>query len=235
MKRKKILILGASSDIGKEVVKILIKNSWDIYAHYNSNKKLLSKINSNTKNFKIDFLASEKIIEKKINNILRVKFDAYINLVGFADNNSFEKFKINNFLNSLKVNSVVPFFIIKKIVKNMIKNKWGRIVQTSSIGVKFGGGKNTFNYSASKHLNEFIPKDVKEWSKSNILYNVVRIGVTDTKFHKKIKNKNLKRRASLIPINRVAKPSEIAELIYFLISEKNTYITGETISISGGE
>lgn len=235
MKKKKILILGGSSDIGKALIELLIEENWDVFVHYNSKNNISSLKNQKIKCFKINFLASEKIIENKIKNIIKVKFDACINLVGLVDNNSFEKFKISNFLNSLKINSIVPFYIIKKIVKGMIKNKWGRIIQTSSIGVKFGGGKNTFNYSASKHLNEFIPRDVKNWSKSNVLYNVIRIGVTNTKFHKKIKNKNLKKRISLIPIKRIAQPKEIAELILFLISEKNSYITGETINISGGE
>ena len=117
----------------------------------------------------------------------------------------------------------------------MLKKKWGRIVQTSSIGVKFGGGKNTFNYSLSKKLNEFIPSDYKDWAKNNVLINVLKIGVTNTKIHKKILNKNIKKRINLIPINRMAEPVEIANYIEFLLSEKNSYITGEVVTISGGE
>ena len=65
--------------------------------------------------------------------------------------------------------------------------------------------------------------------------NVLRIGVTNTKTLKNVYKKNLKKRISLIPQNRMAETSEIAELICFLLSNKNTYITGQVINISGGE
>ena len=84
-------------------------------------------------------------------------------------------------------------------------------------------------------MNEFIPRNYKEWAKNNLLINVLRIGVTNTKIHRKINKKNLKKRISLIPQNRMAETSEIAELICFLLSNKNTYITGQVINISGGE
>jgi NAD(P)-dependent dehydrogenase (short-subunit alcohol dehydrogenase family) len=80
-----------------------------------------------------------------------------------------------------------------------------------------------------------MPKMSKEWTKNNVLVNTVRVGLTDTKIHKKIKSKDLKKRINLIPIKRMAQPSEIANFIYYLGSEKNTYISGQVISISGGE
>ena len=77
----------------------------------------------------------------------------------------------------------------------MIKNGYGRILNCSSIGVKFGGGLNSYNYSLSKHTSEFIPSFFKKLAKKNILYNNLRIGFTDTKIHKKIKNiKELKKK-----------------------------------------
>ena len=235
MKKKKILILGASSDIGVQLIKKLLQNNWIVYAHYNKSKKVLNNLKNQIKLININFLNLKIQIKKQIKKIQAIHFDAYINLVGFIDNKSFENFDIDNLMKSLKVNSIVPLYILKKIVKNMIKNKKGRIIQSSSIGVKFGGGSNTFNYSLSKHVNEFIPRDYKKWAKNNVLFNVLRIGVTNTKIHKKINKKNLKKRISLIPINRMAESKEIVELINFLISDKNTYITGQTINISGGE
>jgi len=138
-------------------------------------------------------------------------------------------------LKTFKVNTVVPLYILKNVVSSMVTNKFGRILLTSSIGVKFGGGENTFNYSISKKANEFIPKDYKKWAKNNVLINSLIIGVTNTKIHKKISKKNIKKRSNLIPINRLAEPKEISEFISFLLSENNTYITGQVLSISGGE
>lgn len=137
-------------------------------------------------------------------------------------------------INALKVNTIVPLLILKQIHKLMIKSKFGRILLTSSIGTKFGGGKNTFCYSLSKKANEFIPRDYKVWAEKNVLINCLIIGVTDTKIHKRIHKKYKKIRKNLIPIKRMAKAEEIAKYIFFLIND-NSYITGQVISISGGE
>ena len=67
------------------------------------------------------------------------------------------------------------------------------------------------------------------------MINALKIGVTDTKLHFKDKNKNMKKRIKLIPINKMASTYEVAEYVYFLCSEKNTLITNQVINISGGE
>ena len=232
---KTVLILGASSDIGLSTVNIFLKNGWTVYYHYNSSKKKKLKNNKNLKYLKLNFLNSEKKINQKLNDLSKIKFDSVINLVGYIDNKSFKNFKIEDLIKSIRVNSIVPFFIIKKILPNMEKKKFGRIIQTSSIGVKFGGGKNTFNYSLSKKINEFIPSHIKKLASKNILMNTLVIGVTNTKIHKKIKSKNLNKRKKLIPIKRFAETYEIARYIYFLSSDNNSYITGQKLHISGGE
>ena len=81
--------------------------------------------------------------------------------------------------------------IIRNCLKNMIKKNYGRIVNTSNTGLKFGGGTNTFCYSYSKYMNEFIPGYIRKLCPKNILYNTLRIGLTDTKIHNRIKNKSL--------------------------------------------
>jgi 3-oxoacyl-[acyl-carrier protein] reductase len=232
---KTALILGASSDIGLATVNLFLKNGWTVYYHYNSSKKKKLKNNKNLKYLKLNFLDSEKKIDYKLKYLSRIKFDSVINLVGYIDNKSFKNFKIDDLLKSIRVNSIVPFFIIKKIVPNMVKKKFGRILQTSSIGVKFGGGENSFNYSLSKKINEFIPSNIKKLASKNILMNTLVIGVTNTKIHKKIKSKDLNKRKKLIPIKRFAETYEIARYIYFLSSDNNSYITGQKINISGGE
>ena len=90
----------------------------------------------------------------------------------------------------------------------MKKKKFGRVLHISSIGVKYGGGKNTFNYSFSKNALEFIPSHVRELTKYNLLTNILRVGFVKTKLIKKIKNKNINKRIKLIPIGRSAKIKE---------------------------
>ena len=68
-----------------------------------------------------------------------------------------------------------------------------------------------------------------------MLINNLRIGITNTKAHKRTKGKDLNRRIKLIPMNRMAEPKEISSYIINLATDNNSYITGQTISISGGE
>ena len=238
-KYRKVLILGGSSDIGVEVIRIFLNKQWHVTAHFFKNKKKLENIKKTSKNLnliKFDFLNYKKTnVEKLIRKKFKGKYDSIINLVGYIDNRGFENTNLETILRSLSANTILPILIEKMLVKEMLHNKWGRILNCSSIGVKFGGGKNTFNYSLSKHCLEFIPNSYKDWASSNVLINNLRIGVTSTKLHKRILKRNLKERTKLIPMKRMAKPQEIASYIFSLISEQNTYITGQTLSISGGE
>lgn len=228
---KKILILGGSSDIGKELIKKILKdNDYLIHAHYNNNK--LDKIFTNKiKTIKADIL---KLNEKNILKKFDSDYDIIINLIGYISDQSFLNFDIKELQNTINANSIIPLIIIRNNLKHMIKNKFGRIINTSSIGIKFGGGEHSFSYSLSKHVNEFIPNYLRNLCSKNILYNTVRIGVTDTKFHKKINHKSMTKRIDLIPIKKHADKKDIANYIFFLI-KNNNFITNEIINITGGE
>ena len=118
----------------------------------------------------------------------------------------------------------------------MVSGKgWGRIVIGSSIGVKFGGGSDTYCYSVSKYSTELIPNIAKQWSKNGVLMNVVRIGVTNTEKFRKIGKEKVIKREKLIPMQRLAETKEIGKSICWLGSEENTYITGQVVAVSGGE
>jgi 3-oxoacyl-[acyl-carrier protein] reductase len=237
-KLKKIFILGASSDIGLETVKLFLRNNWIVTAHYNSNKKKLYNLkkNKNLKLFKFNLLKIEKF-EKFItkNKKYFSEFDSFVGLTGYIKFKTLNNFKVQDFHDHFNVNYLSNVLIIKKLLKNMEKRKWGRILLTSSIGTKFGGHPNTFIYSLSKYMNEFFPSYYKKFFKKGILVNCLQIGVTNTKLNKKNKEKNLKKRINLIPIKRMATVNEVAKYIYFLSSEKNSLIARETINISGGE
>ena len=230
--KKKILILGGSSDIGQEIArKLLIKNIYDVNLHYNSNKKIIKNYKNKCNLIKADLsnINSKSVLKKFDKN-----YDIIINLVGYLDNQLFENFKVEEFYKTININSLIPLLIIRNSLKHMKKNKFGRVINTSSIGVKFGGGEKTYLYSLSKHINEFIPSYIRKLSNKNILYNCLRIGVVDTKLHKKIKNKNIAKRINLIPVKRMAKTKEISDFIVYLVNE-NSFINNDVINITGGE
>jgi len=236
--KKRVLILGGSSDIGIQLIQNLLEDNWKIVAHYSSkNDKLIKLKHKNLNLIQMNFKKiNEKNYTKKINIFSKYKYDAFVNLIGFIDNRSLKNTNLKSLLEIFKINSFIPMLIMKKIVKSMLKNSYGRILNCSSIGVKFGGGEKSFNYSFSKHSVEFIPNIYKQWSKNDVLINNLRIGVTNTKIHKKMKKvSSLKKRIDLIPVNRMATTKEIVNYILFLISHKNSYMTGETITASGGE
>ena len=239
-KKRHVLVLGGSSDIGIEVIKLFLKLKWEVSAHFFKNKKklYLLKENSNSLNLiQFNFAnyhnsSTEKLIKKKFSK----KYDSIINLICFLDNKTFDQTNMQNILKSLSANTIVPILIEKLVVKKMLSQKWGRILNCTSIGIKFGGGMYTYNYSLAKHCLEFIPSTYKDWAKKNVLINNLRIGVTNTKVHKRMK-KNIKmsERVKLIPINRMAEPKEISAYIVDLTTAKNSYMTGQTITVSGGE
>ena len=235
--KNNILILGASSDIGIQLVKKCIENGYFVYAHYNSSQSELSKFSKkNVFKLKSNFRnLNDQKIREFVKQLKSKKIANIVNLVGYIDNINYLKSNLENTISSLKVNTLIPNLIIKELLPYMIKIQFGRIVNGSSIGVKFGGGESTYNYSLSKHTLEFIPSYLKKLSIKNILINNIRIGVTNTKLHSKIKNKVINKRTKLIPIGRMGETHEIANYIYFLISKKNSYLTNETISVSGGE
>ena len=236
MDKKKILILGASSDIGVKTVKKFLEKNWVVIAHYSSNSKGLKKIkNTNLKLFKFDLKRIDKFDKFIKKNKLIKGLDSFISLTGYLRPLTLFKINIKDFYDHININYLSNIILIKNIIPQMKKKKFGRILLSSSVGVKFGGSNTSFIYSLTKHMNEFFFTSYKEFYKENILINTIRIGVTDTKIHKKKGVKNMNKRINLIPIRRMAETSEIAEYLYFYASEKNTFATKSIIEVTGGE
>ena len=239
MKQKKVLILGGSSDIGIEVIKLFLDHNWKVTAHFNSRRVALERFYKNNKNFsqfKFDLRKIqnfEKFLNK--NKSKFSNFDGFVNLTGYLKPTTFEKFSLNELYNHLNVNSISSLLAIRKVIPGMTRRKWGRIVNTSSIGTKFGGGLKSFAYSLSKFNNQFFPSYFKDLYSKNVIINSLQIGVTKTKMHKKLKTKDYKKRVKLIPLGRMAEPSEVANYIFQLCSKKNSLLAGAVINISGGE
>ena len=85
-----------------------------------------------------------------------------------------------------------------------------------------------------KYSSEFIPSEIRKLAKDNVLYNNLRLGVVNTKLHKKLSGKKISQKVKLIPIKRTALKEEVVKLINYFINQ-NTYIASQNISISGGE
>jgi len=236
-KRKKILITGAAEGIGLEILKLFIENNWLVTAHYyyktEEFDEICSKYVDSVTPQKIDFSSEEEL------NIFLISlkdhhYDALVNCAGIFDFSMTSENRIESIFKTLMVNTISPILIIEELIKTMKKNQSGSIVNISSVGVKFGSGSDTIFYGVSKSGLEASTRTfAREGAKYNILVNTVRPGITNTEFYKKI-GKDLTERVKLIPLKRAAKANEIAEHVYFLVAV-NTFMTGEIISVAGGE
>ena len=217
-KNKTVFLTGASRGIGKAIYQLLKKQVYKIIApsRHELNLSDVKSVNSfikENKNLKIDIL---------INNA-GVNFPQWI-----------EELDNKNLFDTVQINLLSPIVLIRTFVPHMKKQQWGRIVNISSMFGIVARGKQV-PYSASKHgINGATKALALELGKHNILINSVCPGFVKTDLILKNSLEKLKALASDVPLGRLAEPEEIAELVLFLISSKNTYINGANIIIDGG-
>jgi len=236
----KVLILGASSDIGLAVCEIYLSKGWSVLAHYRTSclelQRLVNENPDRIELIKLEFeIPNDLEAYIQCNQDKICECDALINCAAMYAPDKFSKLTSSNLIHTFSVNVIPGLIFMKNMAPKMTERNWGRIVNLSSIGVKYGGGNTSFSYSLSKHALEFITADHLLWASSNLLVNTLRIGVTNTRIHLRNPSKLIKDRVGKIPIGRMADTGEIAQAIYFFGSEENSYMTGQTISIAGGE
>jgi len=156
-------------------------------------------------------------------------------LASLAEPSRLENIDASQLDRPLAVGALSNYILMGRLGPAMAQRQWGRIVIGSSIGVKFGGGADSFAYALANHASEFLPRSVRDWTAENVLTNVVRIGVTDTALHDAFPDRDFRQRINLIPLKRAATTAEIADFISWYGSELNTFVSGQTIAISGGE
>jgi 3-oxoacyl-[acyl-carrier protein] reductase len=133
---------------------------------------------------------------------------------------------------NLNLNST--FYLTKFFLKYMIKNRYGRIINISSV-VGSSGNLGQANYAASKSGIEGMSRSMAlEVASRNITINCVAPGFIETEMTKNILSKNEEILKKNIPMGRVGLPDEVASLVSFLASDAAGYITGQTIHINGG-
>jgi 3-oxoacyl-[acyl-carrier protein] reductase len=232
-----VFISGANSGIGLATAQLLLNRGFRVIAHYHRNPSQLKKLRQ--KNILIigAELSSEAELNELLEQIKVQKVDIVINNAAqYSFRDDLLRLKASEIENTFAVNLFAPLQIIQAALPRMISNKWGRIINISSVSVTHGGNSGTIDYTSSKAALETLTRSLaKAYSKDNILTNAVRVGVTDTGIHKLNPEKDLAKRARQIPIRRVAQPIEVAEIIGFLCSDAASFVSGSIIPITGGE
>ena len=235
---KKALITGASGGIGKEIAKVLIKHNAQVCIsgrnldELNALKELLgAKCHVVT----CDLSKKDEIIEliKKTEEVLG-HIDILVNNAGITKDNIFLRMSESEWEDVLNVNLNSTFSILKLITKGMIKRRYGRIINISSV-VGVTGGAGQVNYSASKAGLIGLTKSLsQEVATRNITVNCIAPGFIETPMTEKLDDKRKDTILNSIPMNRIGRPEDLSSAIIFLASQESSYITGQTIHINGG-
>ena len=237
-RKRKILIIGACGSIGQKILeKFLVNEPNSVYFAGTRNRNILSKMKKKFKMNKIQFFSID--LSKKINKTFiyyakKNKFDVFINASGSINRKKFLKEKYHDWQKIINVNLNSPMQVIKCILPNMIKNKYGKIINfTSQVIIKTHKAASP-SYEVSKagllSLNRHLAEN---FSKYNINFNTIMPGTIESKMQDTMTLKEFNNIKKKIPQNRLGKPDEVAELVFFLCSEKASYINGANINISG--
>ena len=228
---KKVLVTGATGNIGEEIVKEYAKNGFFVYIHYNIKhqkaQKLLEEINNNGELISFD-IKDKNSIRSALENL---DVDVLINNAGIIKDNLFFFMSDDEWEDVINTNLNGNFYITKIISKNMMMNKRGSIVNIASIsGVSGNAGQ--ANYSASKGAIIALTKTLcLELGRYNIRVNALAPAIIESEMTKDIPN--LKEMKKAIPLGRFGKASEVAKCAYFMGVDAS-YISGEVLNISGG-
>ena len=236
-KDKKILITGATGGIGKALVKKFLSLDGNVLAtgtkieKLDALKKEFPKINV----LKFDISDHSKI-EEFIENVSSqlTGLDVLVNNAGINMDNLSLRMKDEEWKKVIDINLGSTFFLCKYAIKKMLKNKYGRIVNITSI-VGHTGNLGQSNYAASKAAIIAMSKSLAiEYAKKNITINCVSPGFIQSKMTDNILESIKAVLTSKIPMSRLGTGEDVSNTVAFLSSDSASYITGETIHVNGG-
>ena len=234
-KTKKVLITGSSRGIGLATALELKKSGYEIIGTATSKKGIdvLSKKG-------ISGLILNLNSDKSIDTFLKKITDQYtdisilINNAGITKDNIVLKMKDDDWMDVINILLNGTFKISKGVLKLMLKKRWGRIVNITSASAAIGN-KGQSNYAAAKSgIEAFSRTLAKEVGSRGITVNCVSPGYIDTDMTNSLTELQKKIIVKQIPLNRIGEAKEVAKLISFIVSDKGSYITGQTIHINGG-
>jgi 3-oxoacyl-[acyl-carrier protein] reductase len=237
LKNKKILITGATGGIGYSLVKKFSESGSVVLASGTNEEKLekLSKDFTNIKIEKFKLNEHEKIesfidlVEKKNDGL-----DILINNAGITLDNLSIRLSEENWKKVLDINLTATFLMCKFAIKKMLKKKFGKIINITSI-VGHTGNLGQANYAASKAgIVAFSKSLAIEYAKKKININCVSPGFIQTEMTDKINEEFKKILINKIPSGNLGSPSDVANCVAFLASDMADYINGETIHVNGG-
>lgn len=240
MENKVVLVTGASSGIGSATAKLFAKNHYNIVLQYHQNEekaqKLAEEITSTYRvkvlKIKVDITKEEDILRMKeeIKNT-SLKLTGIINNAAIAIDTLPEDKTVADFKKVVSTNLIGPFMTYKYLASLMDKGFIINIGSTNGIDSYY---PYSMDYDASKAGLHILTKDMAVDLGPNIRVNAVAPGWVETPMNESLTKEYKQEEIKKIIMNRFATPEEIAEVIYFLASDKASYINGAVIVVDGG-
>ncbi|MFR3182056.1 MAG: 3-oxoacyl-[acyl-carrier-protein] reductase [Clostridia bacterium] len=239
---KTVFITGGGRGIGKEVALKFAENGYNIVTNYVSDKTDVEALKKEfeEKGVKSLILKADVTDSEAIENLVKKaieKFesiDVLVNNAGITKDNLLMRMSEEEFTKVIDVNLKGTYIVTKIVSKYMMKKRQGSIINLSSV-VGVVGNAGQCNYSASKAgILGFTKSIAKELASRNIRANAVAPGFIETDMTA-VLGENIKENIyNQIPLKRMGKAKEVANLVYFLGTEESSYITGQVISVDGG-
>lgn len=240
--RKTALITGGSRGIGKAIAIRLAEKGNNIVFSYVSNEEAAQKTLEEIKSKGVKVLAfkadvssydeCQKLIDTTVKEMGSI--DILVNNAGIIRDNLIMRMKEEEFDEVIRVNLKGVFNCIKHVSKIMLKQKSGRIINISSI-IGLIGNIGQINYAAAKAgLHGITKSAAKELASRDITVNAIAPGFIESDMTNTLADKYKEAIIKAIPLGRIGKAKEVADLVCFLASEEASYITGQIICVDGG-
>ena len=242
LKDKNVIITGATRGIGKGIAQVFASNGANIAFTYSSSvdaaltlEKELNGLGIKAKGYQsnaADFDEAQKLVTNVIEEFGGV--DVLINNAGITKDNLLMRMSEEDFDKVIAINLKSVFNLTKAVIKPMLKQRKGSIINMSSIvGIK--GNTGQANYAASKAgILGFTKSVALELGSRNIRCNAIAPGFIETEMTANLDEKAINEWHKTIPLRRGGNPKDIANACVFFASDMSAYITGQTLNVDGG-
>lgn len=231
---KKVLITGGSRGIGKECVREFTKIGYKVYFIYKSSEKEANLLAKETGAINVKCDITSVLDVEKAKNIINDNIDIIVNNAGISQIKVFQDITEGDWDNMFDTNIKGMFNITKTFLDGMIKNKYGRIINISSMWGETGGSCEVHYSSSKAAIIGFTKALAKELAPSGITVNCVSPGVIDTDMNSNLTGEDIKEIENETPIGRIGTTKEVVEAIKYFALENSGFTTGVVLPVNGG-